>query len=167
MSLDSIMDKLNELFNSHRDKLSERNDALKARMIALNEGTMATKMALSTRIEELKVDLALSRAVVGEGVSSAALSNEDVSKLKEFVRTRSVCDVDNFLWRMENYFRAKVIVDDAVKFYLEFFEEEARAKLQCIRQRGTVGEYVQEFKKLMLQVLDMTGKKHYLLFRID
>ncbi|MFQ6665889.1 hypothetical protein Gotur_032447 [Gossypium turneri] len=96
MSLDSIMDKLNELFNSHRDKLSERNDALKARMIALNEGTMATKMALSTRIEELKVDLALSRAVVGEGVSSAALSNEDVSKLKEFVRTRSVCDVDNF-----------------------------------------------------------------------
>ncbi|MFQ6665887.1 hypothetical protein Gotur_032447 [Gossypium turneri] len=181
MSLDSIMDKLNELFNSHRDKLSERNDALKARMIALNEGTMATKMALSTRIEELKVDLALSRAVVGEGVSSAALSNEDVSKLKEFVRTRSVCDVDNFLWRMENYFRAKVIVDDAVKvntasmfltdiallwwrgktidkrqgkigtwqefqcelkgqFYLEFFEEEARAKLQCIRQRGTVGE---------------------------
>ncbi|MBA0697840.1 hypothetical protein Goari_021364, partial [Gossypium aridum] len=25
------------------------------------------------------------------------------------------CDVDNFLWRIENYFRAKGITDDAVK----------------------------------------------------
>ncbi|MBA0755940.1 hypothetical protein Gogos_019918 [Gossypium gossypioides] len=131
MSLDSTMDKLNELFNSHRDKLLERNDALEAMMMALNEGTMATTMALSTTIEELEVELALSQAVMGEGVSSAALSNEDVSKLKEFVGTRSACDVDNFLWRMENYFRAKGIMDDAVKgqFYLKFSEEEARAKL--------------------------------------
>ncbi|MBA0817716.1 hypothetical protein Gohar_021506 [Gossypium harknessii] len=133
MSLDSIMDKLNELFNSHRDKLSERNDALKARMIALNEGTMATKMALSTRIEELKVDLALSRAVVGEGVSSAALSNEDVSKLKEFVRTRSVCDVDNFLTIDKRQGKIGTWQEFQCElkgqFYLEFFEEEARAKL--------------------------------------
>ncbi|MBA0876223.1 hypothetical protein Goshw_020162 [Gossypium schwendimanii] len=76
---------------------------------------MATTRALSTRIEELEGELALCRAAVGKGMANATLSNEDVPKPKEFVGTRSACDVDNFLWRMENYFRAKGIVDDAVK----------------------------------------------------
>ncbi|MFQ6664360.1 hypothetical protein Gotur_031507 [Gossypium turneri] len=75
-------------------------------MMALKEETMATTRALSTRIEELEGELALFRA---------ALSNEDVPKPKEFVGTRSACNVDNFLWRMEHYFRAKGIVDDADK----------------------------------------------------
>ncbi|MFQ6662985.1 hypothetical protein Gotur_030665, partial [Gossypium turneri] len=84
-------------------------------MMALKEETMATTRALSTRIEELEGELALCRAAVGNRVLSVALSNEDVPKLKEFVGTRSAYDVDNFLWRMEHYFRAKGIVDDADK----------------------------------------------------
>lgn len=76
---------------------------------------MATTRALSTRIEKLDGELTLCRAAVGNGVANAALSNEDVPKPKEFVGTRSACDVDNFLWRMENYFPAKGIMDDAVK----------------------------------------------------
>ncbi|MFQ6659744.1 hypothetical protein Gotur_028517 [Gossypium turneri] len=124
VSLGSTMGKVNELFNSHRDKLSERNDTLEALMMALKEETMATMMVLSTRIEELEVELALCQAAVGEGVSSVALNNEDVLESKEFVGTRSACDVDNFL--------------------------------QGITQRGTVGEYVREFKKLMFQVSDVT-----------
>ncbi|KAG8500951.1 hypothetical protein CXB51_002950 [Gossypium anomalum] len=167
---------------------------------------MATTLALSTRIEELEGELALCRAAVGEGVSSAALSNEYVPKLKEFVGTRSAFDVDNFLWRMENYFRAKGIVDDAGKvqtaslfltdiallwwrgrttdkrqgeigtwqefqcelkgqFYPEFAEEEALAKLQGITQQGTMGEYVREFKELMLQVSDVTEREAMLAFQ--
>ncbi|KAK5836430.1 hypothetical protein PVK06_012218 [Gossypium arboreum] len=206
MFLDSTMDKVNELFDSHKDKLSDRNDALEAMLMALKEETMATTLALSTRIEELEGELALCRAAVGEGVSSAALSSEYVPKLKEFVGTRSACDVDNFLWRMENYFRAKGIVDDAGKvqtaslfltdiallwwrgrttdkrqgkigtwekfqcelkgqFYPEFAKEEARPKLQGITQRGTVGEYVREFKELMLQVLDATEREAMLAFQ--
>ncbi|MBA0698881.1 hypothetical protein Goari_000564 [Gossypium aridum] len=70
---------------------------------ALKEETMVTTMALSTRIEELERELALFRVAVGKGVSSAALSYEDIPKPKEFVGTTSACDVDNFLWRMENY----------------------------------------------------------------
>ncbi|MBA0855150.1 hypothetical protein Goshw_009846 [Gossypium schwendimanii] len=82
---------------------------------ALKEETMAMTMALSTRIDELEGKLALCRAAVGKGVLSAALGNEDIPKLKEFVGIRSTCDVDNFLWKIENYFRAKGIVDDAIK----------------------------------------------------
>ncbi|KAH1031925.1 hypothetical protein J1N35_044099 [Gossypium stocksii] len=76
---------------------------------------MATMMVLSTIIEELDGELALFQAAVGEGVSSAILSNEDVPKLKEFVGTKSECDVDNILCRIENYFHAKGITDDVVK----------------------------------------------------
>ncbi|MBA0853405.1 hypothetical protein Goshw_017053 [Gossypium schwendimanii] len=128
MSFDSTMDKVNELFISHKDKLSERNDALEAM--------------------ELEVELALCQAALGEGVSSAALTNKDVLKPKEFVGTKSTCGVNNFLWRMKNYFHDKGITDDAVK-------EEVRAKLQGITQRGTVGEYVREFNELMLRVLEL------------
>ncbi|MBA0824707.1 hypothetical protein Goarm_021355, partial [Gossypium armourianum] len=120
--------------------------------------------ALNTRIEELEGELALCRAAMGEEVSSTTFSYEDVPKPKKFVGTRSIYDVDNFLWRMENYFRAKGIVDDAVKgqFYPKFVEEKARAKLRWLTQRGTVGEYVRELKELMLQVSDV-GKKEALL----
>ncbi|MFQ6651857.1 hypothetical protein Gotur_024018 [Gossypium turneri] len=113
-------------------------------MMALKEETMATTRALSTRIEELEGELALCRAAVGNGVANAVLSNED---------------------RMENYFRAKGIMEDAVKFYPEFTEEEARVKLQGISQRGTVGEYVREFKELMLQVSEVTEREALLTFQ--
>ncbi|MFQ6645155.1 hypothetical protein Gotur_019330 [Gossypium turneri] len=113
--LTSQRDSVQELLDSQRKKLSERNDTLKAMVKALKEETMAPTMALSKRIEELEGELALCRAVVEKGVSSVALSYDDVPKLKEFVGTRSACDVDSFLWRMENYFCAKGIMDDAVK----------------------------------------------------
>ncbi|MBA0734088.1 hypothetical protein Gogos_018037 [Gossypium gossypioides] len=59
MSLDSTMDRINELFNSHKDKLLGRNDVLEAMMMALKEETMATTRDLSTKIDELEVELAL------------------------------------------------------------------------------------------------------------
>ncbi|MBA0880434.1 hypothetical protein Goshw_011627 [Gossypium schwendimanii] len=89
MILTSQRDSMQELLDSQRKKLTERNDAFKTMIMALKEETIATTRALSTRIEELEGELALFRAAVGKGVSSAALSNEDVPKLKEFVGTRS------------------------------------------------------------------------------
>ncbi|KAK5802077.1 hypothetical protein PVK06_029659 [Gossypium arboreum] len=160
-------DSMQKLLDSQIKKLTERKDTLKAMMKALKEETMATMMALSTRIEELEGELSLCRAAMEKGVSSATLSNEDVPKPKEFMGTRSACDVDNFMWRMENYFCAKGIMYDAVKFYPEFTEEEARAKLQGIIQRGTIGKYVQEFKELLLQVSDVTQKEALLAFQVE
>ncbi|MBA0631883.1 hypothetical protein Godav_000713 [Gossypium davidsonii] len=94
---DAKEDSVQELLDSQRKKLTERNDALDAMMMALKEETIATAMALNTRIEELEGELALCRAAVGKGVAYAALNNEDVLKPKEFAGTRSACNVDNFL----------------------------------------------------------------------
>ncbi|MBA0637876.1 hypothetical protein Godav_029409, partial [Gossypium davidsonii] len=152
-------DSVLELLDSQRKKLTERNDALEAMVKALKEETMATTMALSIRIEELEGELALCRVAVGKGVSSAALNYEDVPKLKEFMGTRFACNVDNFLWRREKYFRRTTDKRQCEirtwqefqcelkgQFYLEFAEEKAQAKLQgitghsggvCSRVQGT------------------------------
>ncbi|KAG8483214.1 hypothetical protein CXB51_022117 [Gossypium anomalum] len=59
LSLKSTIGKVNELFNSPRDNLIERNDALEAMVMALKEETMATAKALIAEIEKLEGDLAL------------------------------------------------------------------------------------------------------------
>ncbi|MFQ6665854.1 hypothetical protein Gotur_032434 [Gossypium turneri] len=151
MSLDSTRDKVNELFNSHRDKLSKRNNALEAMMMALKEETMATTRALSIRIEELEGELALYRAAAGKEVSSVALSNEDVPKPKEFVGTRSACDMDNFLWRMENYFRAKGIVNDALL--------EAMTVVESVVKLGLGTDKLGSFKPEKRGVCEMDHKE--------
>ncbi|MBA0824533.1 hypothetical protein Goarm_021199 [Gossypium armourianum] len=143
MRLTSNRDSMQELLDSQRKKLTERNDALEAMVNTLKEETMDTTMALSTRIEELEGELALCREAVGKGVSSAAISNKDVPKLKEFVGISKLKG----------------------EFYPEFAKKEARAKLQRITQRGTVGEHIREFKELMLQVLDVTEKETLLAFQ--
>ncbi|MFQ6653934.1 hypothetical protein Gotur_025105 [Gossypium turneri] len=51
------------------------------------------------------------------------------------------------------------------QFHPEFTEEEARAKLQGITQQGTVGEYVREFKELMLQVSEVIEREALLAFQ--
>ncbi|MFQ6643682.1 hypothetical protein Gotur_017712 [Gossypium turneri] len=133
-------DNVRELLDSQRKKLTERNDTLEAMMMALKEETMATTRALSTRIEELEGELALCRAAVGKGVSSAALSNEDVPKPKEFVGTRSACDVDNFLWRMEHYFRAKGIVDDVLSEAMTVVESVVKLGLGKVKLGSSKSE---------------------------
>ncbi|KAG8500526.1 hypothetical protein CXB51_004158 [Gossypium anomalum] len=168
MCLTSQRDIVQELLDSQRKKLTERQDALEAMMKALKEETIATTLALSTRIEELEGELALCQVAVGEGVSSAALNKEYVPKPKEFVGIRSACDVDNFLWRMESYFCAKSIVDDAGKVNTAslFLTNIAllwwRGRTTDKRQ---VWEYVREFKELMLQVSDVTKKEALLAFQ--
>ncbi|MBA0671466.1 hypothetical protein Goklo_024449 [Gossypium klotzschianum] len=52
-------DNVRELLDSQRKKLTERNDALEATMMALKEETMAMTRALSTMMEELEGELAL------------------------------------------------------------------------------------------------------------
>ncbi|MFQ6643687.1 hypothetical protein Gotur_017712, partial [Gossypium turneri] len=86
----------------------------------------------STRIEELEGELALCRAAVGKGVSSAALSNEDVPKPKEFVGTRTT---------------------------------DKRQSEIGTWQEFQLGEYVREFKELMLQVSEVTEREALLAFQ--
>ncbi|KAK5824749.1 hypothetical protein PVK06_019533 [Gossypium arboreum] len=159
--LTSQRDNVQELLDSQRKKLTERNNAFEAIVKALKEETMATTLALNTRIEELEGELALCRAAMGEGVSSAALSNEYIPKLKEFVGTR-----------MENYFRAKGRITDKRQgeigtwekfqcelkgqFYPEFAEEEAR-EISNVTEREAMLAFQEGLKPWVRQEVEQRG----------
>ncbi|MBA0568153.1 hypothetical protein Golob_005664 [Gossypium lobatum] len=113
----------------------EDNDVLEAMVMVLKEEIVTTIKALNTRIEELERELALCLIAIGNEVSSAALKCEDVPKSKAFTGQEKSTD------KRQN----------EIGMWQEF---------QC-----TVGEYVREFKKLMLQILDMTEKETLLAFK--
>ncbi|KAK5840494.1 hypothetical protein PVK06_009395 [Gossypium arboreum] len=92
MCLTFNRDNVQELLDFQTNKLKERNDPLETMVMALKDEIMATTKALNTRIEKLEGKLALCQAAVEKGVSSVALSYEDVPKLEEFIGTRFACD---------------------------------------------------------------------------
>ncbi|KAK5839755.1 hypothetical protein PVK06_008592 [Gossypium arboreum] len=130
MSLNLTMDNVNELFDSYKDKLSDKNDALEAMMMALKEETMATTLALSTRIKELEGELALCRAAI-ENFFCAKGIMDDTSK----VNTASLFLIDIALlwWRGRTTDKRQGEIGTwqefqcelKGQFYPEFAEEEA------------------------------------------
>ncbi|KAH1115365.1 hypothetical protein J1N35_008743 [Gossypium stocksii] len=114
--LDSNVEKMQEVLNSTMGKLTERNDALEAMMIALKEEIMAMMKALNKRIKELDEELIMCRAIVGKEVLGATFNRDIVApKPEKFKGTRSTRKVKNFLWEMEQYFHTIGIKDDDAK----------------------------------------------------
>ncbi|MBA0742113.1 hypothetical protein Gogos_015212 [Gossypium gossypioides] len=122
---------------SSENKLARKDNALEAMVTALNE-----------EINELKEELKIFKAAIGNGMLASKPKPQamDVPKPKAFKRARSTSEMDNFLWAMVQYFRAMNIEDDATKYA----ENEARAKLWWLTQRGMVREYVREFSEIKL-----------------
>ncbi|MBA0612516.1 hypothetical protein Godav_013112, partial [Gossypium davidsonii] len=88
------------------EKLTGSDDAIEAMMTTLKE-----------EIAELKGELTIYKAALGNGglATVASKPSVDVPKPNEFKGTRSIRDVDNFLWGIEQYFRAKGIMEDVTK----------------------------------------------------
>ncbi|MBA0749882.1 hypothetical protein Gogos_003759 [Gossypium gossypioides] len=145
-------DSVQELLDSQRKKLTERNDVLEAMVKVLKEEIMATTMTLSIRIEELEGELTLCRAA------------------------DKVCiRCGQFFVENGKLFLSKGITDDTVKvnttsmfiidIALLWWRDRTTDKMQWITQWGTVGEYVREFMKFMLQVSDVAEKEALLAFQ--
>ncbi|MBA0692964.1 hypothetical protein Goari_010484 [Gossypium aridum] len=95
-----------ESLRSTMNKLTIMDDVLKAIVMTLKE-----------KIAELKMELTIHKATLNNGMLALGLKQQrmDAPKPKEFKGTRSARDVDNFLWRMEQYFYAMGIKDDTNK----------------------------------------------------
>ncbi|MBA0775480.1 hypothetical protein Gotri_010624, partial [Gossypium trilobum] len=88
---------------------------------------------------------------------------ERVGKLEESIDDAK--ESDNTLGEIIDNLREQSKDFVAMCFTSNRDKEEARAKLQGITQRGTVGEYVREFKELKLQVSDVIEKEALLTFQ--
>ncbi|KAK8325006.1 hypothetical protein V6Z12_A11G022100, partial [Gossypium hirsutum] len=104
--LQSMQEQLKEYVLDNIEKMTSRDDAIETMMAALKE-----------EIAELKGELTIYKVALGnEGLAAVTPKpSVDVPKPKEFKGTRSAREVDNFLWGVEQYFRAKGIADDATK----------------------------------------------------
>ncbi|KAG8480984.1 hypothetical protein CXB51_025672 [Gossypium anomalum] len=171
--------KTNDLVNSTTKKLAERDENLEEMVLAMKK-----------EIEELKGELMIYKVSLSNGMLSSKPKQQamDVPKLEKFKVARSARDVDNFLWEIEQYFRAMGIEDDALRstdekrggnaigtweefqrelkkqFYPQYAEKEARAKLRHLTQQGTIREYVLPFSELMLQITDLSEKEAFYWF---
>ncbi|KAK8335324.1 hypothetical protein V6Z12_A09G046700 [Gossypium hirsutum] len=85
--LTSQRDNVQELLDSQRKKLIERNNALEAMVKALKEETMATTLTLSTRIGELEGELALCLHVMWT-ISCGGWKTTSVPKASWMMRIR-------------------------------------------------------------------------------
>ncbi|KAH1046314.1 hypothetical protein J1N35_037098 [Gossypium stocksii] len=129
---------------SSKNKLAEKSDALEAMVKALKE-----------EISELKGELKIFKAAIGNGILATKLKQQamDVSKLKVFKGARFASEVGNFLWVMEQYFRAMSIEDDATKVNIVamYFTDVAllwwRRRSTDVRHGGTEIETWEEFQK--------------------
>ncbi|MBA0648356.1 hypothetical protein Goklo_016099, partial [Gossypium klotzschianum] len=95
-----------DTIGSSENKLAEKDDALEAMVTALKE-----------EINELKGELKIFKAAIGNGMLASKSKPQamDVPKPKVFKGARSVSEVDNFLWAIEQYFCEINIEDDGTK----------------------------------------------------
>ncbi|KAF2282521.1 hypothetical protein GH714_044067 [Hevea brasiliensis] len=114
----------------------------------------------------------LQGSVVGAATTSIApTARVEVPKPNAFHGGRNAKEIDNFLWSLEQYFRALGITEDARKidhaplpgrhrnelkkqFYPENAAHEARAKLRRLSHKGNIREYVKEFMETLLEIPD-------------
>ncbi|KAK8359086.1 hypothetical protein V6Z12_A04G071500 [Gossypium hirsutum] len=113
----SMKEQLRDYVLDHVEKLIARDDAIEEKLSGRNDAIEAMMAALKEEIAELKGELTIYKAALGNGglAAVAPKPSVDVPKPKEFKGTRSTRDVDNFLWGVEQYFCAKGITDDATK----------------------------------------------------
>ncbi|GMI85584.1 hypothetical protein HRI_002227700 [Hibiscus trionum] len=136
-SLEGIQDEVQKALNGLDLKMVKCGDSLEATMVALRKEVEELKessenvelrkeveevkessenVELNKEVEFLKTELLLLKAAIGNSVAIAApKAVGDIPKPKKIKGTRSTQEVENFLWRMEQYFKATCIERDAKK----------------------------------------------------
>lgn len=121
--LEEGLERVQANFMNFREKMAvkvdEEVECLSLRAEALeagHEALEATVEALRASVVQLEEKLATCEGAIGR-VPAAVLKppKVEVPKPKEFTGVREAKEVDNFLWSVEQYFRAKSIEDEAIR----------------------------------------------------
>ncbi|KAH1047446.1 hypothetical protein J1N35_038230, partial [Gossypium stocksii] len=124
-SMGDANEKIDEVNDRLIDGLQSMKEQLKQYVLDYVEKLIGSDNAIEAMMTALKEEIAELKGLVAVTPKTSV----DVPKPKEFKVARSIKDVDNFLWGIEQYFYAKGIIDDASK---EFSE--------CLLQISNMGE---------------------------
>ncbi|XP_028794242.1 uncharacterized protein LOC114749870 [Neltuma alba] len=126
--LAQCLDNTKAMEESHRDEVSSIREEL---------GRVSRK--LESAEEEL---ILCKKALAQESPSTSDVrttsSKVDVPRPKAFKGTRNAKELDNFLWSMEQYFRANVVTDDALKVSIACLYLEDTAMVWWRRRQGDI-----------------------------
>ena len=99
---------LREAFSHHAKEMEERTETSVRDMVALSD-------SIKAKLEDLDGELVLvKRAIINAGGTSegGAVQKIKVPEPKSFQGSRSAKELENFLWDMEQYFKAVHIPDE-------------------------------------------------------
>ncbi|KAK5840084.1 hypothetical protein PVK06_008952 [Gossypium arboreum] len=117
VTLEEFVRDVKERVDDIDDKVNDGDNAIETMMVGKTDAMEAMITALKEEIAELKGELTIYKAALGNGGLAAVTPTPSVHvpKPKEFKGTRSAREVDNFLWGVKQYFRANDIADYATK----------------------------------------------------
>ncbi|KAE8656709.1 hypothetical protein F3Y22_tig00116997pilonHSYRG00207 [Hibiscus syriacus] len=190
-SLDSIKEEVQDSLNELDAMTTDRDDFLEAMVVALrkeveelkSEGSDSEVAKLKREVELLKTELLVCKVAFGNSATMVApKALGDIPKPEKFKGSRSVQDVENFLWALDRYFAATCITEDAKKvsiasIYLsevalmwwrrrcnDVKRDEARSKLRRLKQEGSLKEHVRKFVEVSLQVPSLSEEDGFFTF---
>ncbi|XP_075084628.1 uncharacterized protein LOC142167942 [Nicotiana tabacum] len=102
--LGDVKETLDHLIDEHKDRLTNLE-------LKLTEDVSA----LHGKVEALRQQLEAAKLVGGTSHVTVRETKVEVPKLKEFRGERNAQDVENFIWKMEDYFEHLNIFDEAAK----------------------------------------------------
>ncbi|KAL6312213.1 hypothetical protein AAG906_025555 [Vitis piasezkii] len=116
-------------------------------------------------LQSYREEIVVLKKVVLQGCSSGpkALPKVRVLEPKGSNGNRNAKELENFLWDMEQFFRAAHVPDgEKVSITNQFLHTNiawvARESLKKLRHTGSVRDYVKEFSSLMLDIKNMLDK---------
>ncbi|KAJ7978484.1 Retrotransposon protein, putative, Ty3-gypsy subclass [Quillaja saponaria] len=156
---------------------------LEERVSSIDQSQAQLEGAVHTMRGEILEDMAIMKDELGElntkvNIIMRAVGNDNhnpyaegvgqrrmkVPEPRAFGGARDAKELENFLFDMEQYFRAVRMDSEEAKgelkaqFFPENVEYIARRNLRELKQTGTIREYVKRFAGLMLDIRDMSEK---------
>ncbi|KAG8472442.1 hypothetical protein CXB51_035290 [Gossypium anomalum] len=116
-TLEVVLIRMEELREDSKEFVLDSLRSTSVKLTVRDEALEALVTAMKEEIAELKGELTIYKAALRSGIlaSGPRQRHVDVSKPEKFKGTRSAREVDNFLWELEQYFRAIGIEDNATK----------------------------------------------------
>ncbi|KAH1031916.1 hypothetical protein J1N35_044090 [Gossypium stocksii] len=114
--VEGCTNKLDLVKGQLKENVEECHSSNMDELQALFNTNLATMMTLNPKIELLERVVVMCRVSMGKKVFGVTPNHDiDVPKSKKFKGVRSIREVDNFLWEMDQYFCAVGIKNDDAK----------------------------------------------------
>ncbi|TXG47606.1 hypothetical protein EZV62_026900 [Acer yangbiense] len=191
VTLSDVVDRLNGLETDYGEITQATKAMLREYQNGVNEDTCLLTQeihnlrtfvehklrAIRVEMEEICIEWGLYRnsPTIHSGATMST-NTIQVPKPSTYSGNQKAIEVENFLFGLEQYFEAKGVRDNATRIanaptFLQGFRQTMVAmqicRLRCLKQSGSISDYIKEFTALILEIEDMSDKDKLFYFMDD